>query len=74
MDLPLCNFKNCWFHIDGNCIKNDEYYKCEYIRLMKTLEEIISAQRLCSLCGNMQCKNSAIPLTKCDAAWNGISL
>lgn len=33
LDLPQCNFKNCKYSLDGNCIKPDEFPKCEYIVL-----------------------------------------
>lgn len=30
IDLPRCNFKNCRYCFDSNCIKNTEYERCEY--------------------------------------------
>ena len=35
IDLPRCNFKNCRYCFDSNCIKNTEYERCGF-RLAKS--------------------------------------
>ena len=30
IDLPQCDFNNCKFYQDGNCVKISEYNRCAY--------------------------------------------
>lgn len=30
IDLPQCDFENCKYCFDGNCMKKSEYERCEY--------------------------------------------
>ena len=40
IDLPRCNFKNCRYCFDSNCIKKSEYERCEYRRLKADNKEL----------------------------------
>ena len=41
IDLPMCNFKNCHWCQDGNCVKVTRDY-CEYNTLQKEIKQIKS--------------------------------
>lgn len=42
IDLPRCDFKNCKYQFDGNCMDKGRYEKCEYIEL--ALNDLPSVQ------------------------------
>lgn len=74
IDLPQCGFKNCRFQADGNCLKKSEFDKCEYIRMLGTIESIIMAFNLCCLCQNTKCQNTGHEEYGCAPIWNGLAL
>ena len=43
IDLPKCDFKNCKYYQDGNCIKQTEYDRCKYREFRE--EEIKKLQK-----------------------------
>ena len=43
IDLQRCDFKNCKYQFDGNCMDKGRYEKCEYIEL--ALNNLSSAQQ-----------------------------
>ena len=71
IDLPRCDFELCRNQVDGNCTKQSEYQKCEYISAVQNLELIMETQKFCALCKNNACKNSITSEAACAPAWNG---
>lgn len=45
IDLPLCNFKNCRYCFDGNCIEPNKGERCEYDNL-RSANVLPAAQRM----------------------------
>lgn len=74
MELPRCDFKRCTFFFDGNCTTKRHFEQCDYQRMKTTLESIMSARKLCVLCGNAQCKNATTDEKICDPIWNGTTV
>ena len=41
IDLPACDFKNCYYQLDGNCTSACEHSNCEYRYLIEQHKEWI---------------------------------
>ena len=40
IDLPCCDFKNCMFQFDGNCMDKANYEKCEYEEIIQKIHDV----------------------------------
>lgn len=74
IDKPRCNFKNCRYCFDGNCINEVRREDCEYHQGKKMIELIMKAYQLCTLCTNDRCKNPETNTGDCNPRWNGEKL
>lgn len=74
IDLPGCGFKSCRHQFDGNCTKQAEYQRCEYIFAVQTIELIMGAQKFCAMCQNSECKNATTSEATCIPVWNRLRI
>lgn len=83
IDLPICSFKNCKWEADCNCTSNNDYDKCYYRLLEKTLKEVLICNDGCRnncthsyhikeypgyCCNEINCKNYSMY----DIDWNKV--
>lgn len=55
--MSECNFKNCKYCVESNCISKKEYDTCDYAKMMEKKEimcDILSAQGAASVLSSNQ--------------------